>query len=317
MNQVVMMMMRTRIDHPLTMMAKVLINLRINVLTIMVTSRENLFCFSIDFVLDRPRRPYRPSRPTTPSPRRCGISAIAPLNPRIIGGAESIPNSRPWHVFIVDGLGGLFCGGSLIDERHVLTAAHCLPSRLAEGVVAVLGLHSISNFSTPQTQVIGADRLFIYERFISVERGDDIAIIRLRRPAQFNDFVSPICLPGPQPVENDPVVVAGWGVTNTTILMLSSVLQEASIRVRNVLTNVTYAPLFNPERQIGAGGVINVARGPCFGDSGGALLFRSGDQWFAVGIVSYGISCDTPNKLDVYTRVFFYLDWIRKTIRTA
>ena len=57
----------------------------------------------------------------------CGLPAISPnVMSRIVGGVEAVPHSWPWMVSLQAG-GDHFCGGSLINNQWVLSAAHCAP----------------------------------------------------------------------------------------------------------------------------------------------------------------------------------------------
>ena len=115
--------------------------------------------------------------PLIPSVNNCGRQSITPTTQRIVGGVEAIPNSWPWIVSLQ--LRDHFCGGTLIDTRHVLTAAHCLTSTISSQLRVVAGLHSRQNINTGRTQNLGVSRIFLHEQYNSVTQAHDIAILRL------------------------------------------------------------------------------------------------------------------------------------------
>lgn len=153
---------------------------------------------------------------------QCGRQAIAPLlsSSRIFGGSHAIPNSWPWVVAYKEAVpcpgnpsSRCFreCGGTLIDSRHVLTAAHCIHVQNPAEITIRAGIHDkLINGNTIQVKQV--ERIFIhpnYSRTTSIE--NDIAILRLLSPVQTNKYVQTCCLPGPEPQHDTSTVVVGWG----------------------------------------------------------------------------------------------------------
>jgi len=241
----------------------------------------------------------------------CGRQSIYPSAQRIVGGAEAIPNSWPWIVSIQTS--DHFCGGTLIDTRHVLTAAHCLTSAYANQLRVVAGLHQRSNLNTGRTQIIGVSRIFNHEQYDSIRQTNDIAILRLSQPVQLNAYVSLICLPGPDPQEYASVTVAGWGTTRKGT-SLPNALQQVTVQVLNSEAAVAYSAYFNVQRQIAAGIPRIGGKDSCQGDSGGPLMYKSNDQWYLTGVVSFGNDCALSYNPGVYTRTSAYLSWIRSKL---
>ena len=248
-----------------------------------------------------------------PIVNQCGRQSITPSTQRIVGGIEAIPNSWPWIVSLQ--LRDHFCGGTLIDTHHVLTAAHCLKSAIKHHIQVVAGLHERRNLNTGRTQTIGVSRIFIHEQYNTVTQANDIAILRLSHPVQLNDYVSLICLPGPDPQESAVVTVAGWGKAYKSSLLTKS-LRQASVKITNNQASSAYATYFNVERQIGAGIPHTGGKDSCQGDSGGPLMYNSNGQWYLSGVVSFGTDCALPHFPGVYTRTSAYNSWIRNKINT-
>ena len=243
----------------------------------------------------------------------CGRPEITPFAQRIVGGSEAIPNSWPWLVSLR--VNDHFCGGSLIDARHVLTAAHCVVGAYPGSLRIVAGLHHRLNTNTGRTQIIGVQRIFIHEQYNGQTLAHDIAILRLCQPVQLNRYVNLICLPGPDPQESASVTVAGWGSTYRGS-PLPSALQQVTMRVTNAQAKAAYPAYFNVQRQIGAGIPYVGGKDSCQGDSGGPLMSNSNGQWYLSGIVSFGYECGRGNYPGVYTRTSAYLNWIYNKINT-
>jgi V8-like Glu-specific endopeptidase len=243
----------------------------------------------------------------------CGRQSIIPGNQRIVGGAEAIANSWPWIVSLQTG--GHFCGGTLIDARHVLTAAHCLTSVSVGQLRIVAGLHERSNLYTGRTQILSASRIFLHEQYNGATYANDIAVIRLAQPVQLNSYVNLVCLPGPEPQEYSPVTVAGWGATRKGGSSPNA-LQQVTVQVLNGEAKAAYTSYFDVQRQIGAGIARIGGKDSCQGDSGGPLMYSSNGQWYLVGVVSFGNDCALSYHPGVYTRTSAYLNWIRNKIHS-
>ncbi|CAF1120856.1 unnamed protein product [Adineta steineri] len=243
----------------------------------------------------------------------CGRQTITPLRQRVVGGVEAIPNSWPWIVSLR--VRDHFCGGTLIDTRHVLTAAHCLTGANPATLRVVAGLHQRLNLNTGRTQNIGVSRIFLHEQYSSRTHANDIAIIRLCQPVQLNAYVNLICLPGPDPQELSSVTVAGWGSTYYGS-PLPSALRQVTMQVTNAQAKASYPAYFNVQRQIGAGIPYVGGKDSCQGDSGGPLMYNPAGQWYLSGVVSFGMQCGHGNFPGVYTRTSAYLNWIHNKINS-
>lgn len=258
-------------------------------------------------------QPATTTTPTTPSANSCGRQAVTPSNQRIVGGVEAVPHSWPWIVSLQ--VRDHFCGGTLIDTRHVLTAAHCITPGSTNQIRVIAGLHQRQNQNTGRTQNIGVSRIFMHEQYNTMTQAHDIAILRLSQPVQLNDYVRLVCLPGPDPQESATVTVAGWGTTFKNSALAPS-LRQVSVKVTNALASASYGGQFNVQRQIGAGIPYAGGKDSCQGDSGGPLMYNTNGQWYLSGVVSFGTDCALANYPGVYTRVSSYLSWIQSKINS-
>jgi len=255
---------------------------------------------------------------TTPSanfPRECGKQQYKPLGQRIIGGNHAHPNSWPWQIMLL-GAGSL-CGGALIDERHVLTAAHCITRPVVEKDYKVyIGAHEI-NKPMYMEQELSVAKIWVHEQYDDSTTANDVAVIRLTNPIKISDTVNVICLPGAEAKNvNDTVWVSGWGRTahgGET----SSILKQTHMETMGTKCSAYGATKFSQEKQICAGkhGVGYT----CQGDSGGPLMYEYQGRWYLNGVVSYGASdCGVGTGLpSVYARVSYYLPWIRSRMASA
>jgi len=273
-------------------------------------------------------------------PSYCGQPAFA--NGRVHGGKEVPMGRYPWMAILgyTDSRDSdpneisYHCGGSVINERYVLTAAHCTTDLGFKSLVTVkLGewdlstevdcddgicLPPPSNYK-PETVVIHPD----YNKRNSYS--DDIAIIRLNATVRIeaSSFIHAICLP---PVNMDTrrvaqnahrsnreFSVAGWGITENGTH--SQKLLEVDIPLQDDgHCNETYHGKV-VAGQLCAGG--RLGEDSCQGDSGGPLILPgpSGPPYLQVGVVSYGPpQCGLENFPGVYTEVSRYTEWIQENI---
>jgi len=246
-------------------------------------------------------------------PRECGKQQYQPSRPRIVGGTHAHPNSWPWQVRIHAGSG--LCGGTLIDTRHVLTAAHCFQTPIViPNHMVYVGLHDINQPVYSEQQIV-AERIFLHEQYNAETSENDVAIIRLSRPVTISDKINVICLPGPEAHnENETVWVAGWGTTSFQG-QTSPVLKQAALHTMPARCGRVF-PYYDNQKQMCAG-AHGGGHDTCQGDSGGPLMYESNGRWYLNGVVSYGHECALDGYPGVYARVSYYLPWISDKMSAA
>ncbi|KAF4114348.1 hypothetical protein G5714_004571 [Onychostoma macrolepis] len=224
----------------------------------------------------------------------------------IVNGSEAKPHSRPYMVSI-QAYGQHHCGGFLISDEFVLTAAHCWKGYGIRTVV--VGAHDLSNSETLKR--IGVKDYFPHPNYNIRPIWNDIMLLRLQEKVKISNDVKWISLPkdGENVHENTLCSVAGWGDLWTNGES-SSRLMEANVYLMNNREcynrwGEIYYSLSQMMCTYGHGGFCN-------GDSGGPLV--CGDN--AVGVVSfrYVALCNSPEKPNVYTKISEYLPWIRQII---
>jgi len=264
-----------------------------------------------------PKQTPRQRSPITKSiynlAEECGVEG-PPAQNKIVGGDEAAPHQYPWIVALfIDN--AWFCGGSLISEKWVLTAAHCVDGAHRFEVMA--GAHNVRASSEPHRVSIVSSHGFTHEHWDRYKLKNDIALIELPEAVTFSDYIKPSCLPaaGNAVSEGDLLSVIGWGKPSDHASSISPVLRM----VHNLptMTNKKCNSFYG----IVGDGVVCVdttgGHSSCNGDSGGPLMVpqssvkEAGQKWDQVGIVSFGSSAGCEKGYPAaFTRTEYYREWI-------
>ncbi|XP_037107784.1 tryptase-like [Syngnathus acus] len=242
----------------------------------------------------------------------CGTVVV---NSRIVGGETAPDGAWPWQISLHRD-GSHSCGGSLINDRWVLCAAHCLTTTTSDRLIIYLGRQSQFG-NNPNEQRRNVARFIIHEDYSPVTNNNDIALLELASPVTFTDYIRPVCLAAPEsPVPaGTQVWVTGWGTIASSVpLPPPEELQEVIVPiVSNSDCNDVYGIITSNMICAGteAGG-----RDSCQGDSGGPLVSKTGNTstYVQLGVVSFGIGCALPDIPGVYARVSEYRSWILSRI---
>ena len=229
--------------------------------------------------------------------------------PRIVGGTDSEPGSRPYQAAVIIPDLGLNCGGALIGSRWVMTAAHCI----GEPYVVRLGSLSVNSGGT----VLEVAHEVINPAFDSITLDNDIALLRLAEDAPAD--LAPLLLPNPSILEaagnpGDIATVSGWGRTLTGGPLAETLQQVDLPLVDNKICNDAYSPLFGQGAVTDAmlcAGYAEGGKDACNGDSGGPLTITADNRDYSIGVVSWGSGeCATEGLYGVYTRTATQLEWL-------
>jgi len=243
----------------------------------------------------------------------CGESHQAQ---RIVGGVQTEVNEYPWQVGLVPSNGKQpFCGGSIISNQHILTAAHCTfdqsGQRLAPSQVRVLlGEHDTTD-SVADIRTISA--ITRHPNYDASTVNNDLSIFTLTSPITFSSIMAPVCLPAgtSETFAGELATVTGWGYTFPG-RNPSDTLQEVDITVKtNAACSNSWSAGSWPIRDtnICAG---DPRKSSCNGDSGGPLFLAENGRFSQIGVVSWGArNCGVPGLPGVYARVSEYKDWIK------
>lgn len=155
-------------------------------------------------------------------------------------------------------------------------------------------------------------RIFFHPDWNSETLANDLAILRLSKPVEFNRYVQPACLPGPDPHSNSKVVMIGWGAEKMDGNLFNE-LKQAQVKVIDDCHR--FWNLFDEENQICVAQTVS-GDSACQGDSGGPLLQKYNNQWIVQGVASFVEDCKTNGNFppNIYVRVSAYLTWIKQII---
>ncbi|XP_022612563.1 transmembrane protease serine 9-like [Seriola dumerili] len=241
----------------------------------------------------------------------CGRPA---LNTRIVGGQAAPEGSWPWQVSLHTSRH--FCGGSLINNEWVLTAAHCVASPVTRNPTVFLGRQSQEG-PNPNEVSRRVTQTLIHPNYNPMTSNNDIALLRLSSPVTFSNFILPVCLAAADSAffAGTDTWVTGWGNIGTDEPLPSPQnLMEVEVPVvGNRQCNCNYGVGTITENMICAG-LLNGGRDSCQGDSGGPMVSKQNNRWVQAGVVSFGIGCAMPNFPGVYARVSQYQTWINSII---
>ena len=233
---------------------------------------------------------------------------VKPFKRRIVGGENTDIKQHPWQAALQVN-GQFLCGGSIIAERWVLTAAHCFAhSKRANDWRARAGTTEYAK-SGPWTQI---ERIVIHPKYDASTQENDIALVKLRSkpsgrviPRAPADMVVPL---------GQPLEATGWGAVAEGGEG-SKVLQKGSVpHVDPAICNAEEAYNGRIKSGIMCAGRKEGGVDACQGDSGGPLVWRAPDGPVLVGVVSWGDGCARKLKYGVYTRVSAYGEWIAKEL---
>nr|XP_006993527.1 granzyme C-like [Peromyscus maniculatus bairdii] len=228
----------------------------------------------------------------------------------IIGGHEVSPHSCPYMAyvkFLDDDGKKKFCGGFLVRDKFVLTAAHCLGSSMR----VILGAHNIKAQEETQ-QIIPVVKAIPHPDYHPKDRSSDIMLLKLQSTAKITKAVRPLNLPR-RKVDvkpGDVCSVAGWGMMAPNG-EYPNTLQEVELTVqKDQVCESHFQGYYNKANQLCLGDP-KIKRASFKGDDGGPLVCKKA----AAGIVSLGQSDgSTPQ---AFTRVSSFLSWIKKTMKRS
>lgn len=236
----------------------------------------------------------------------------------IVGGQQARAHEFPWQTSMRrKSTNSHFCGGSIINNRWIITASHCMSGESPAILSVVIGDHTRNDQTNAVRQTLDVDSIFMHPDYNSRTLVNDVALVKVSTPITFGPDLQPVC--GPEPTdqyEYKKSVCSGWGTLSSGGPCCPQTLNYVSL---NITTN-TFCNDAYPRDQITADMICasdnigGTERDSCQGDSGGPLAVKGPNGAFTiVGIVSWGIGCASGFP-GVYSRVGHFNDWILATI---
>jgi len=282
--------------------------------------------------------PHKSGAPT------CGVPAIKPdTSTNIVGGKEAIPYSWPWQAFLIYNRSWPWprtgCGATLISKQWILTAGHCVMGMLFGGpgkpsqFSIRLGVFEVMRTNETGEQVLGVSELHVHPKYGRFSHKYDVALLKLERPLEFTDHISPVCLPNalgeklPEP--DTATFVTGWGTTEPENASqpdsflyaqggLSPTLQQVSVPIVSTDKCKKAYDSSVDEKVMFCAGLDEGGKDSCSGDSGGPVVVQdlaSNGKWTQIGIVSWGNGCAQPGFYGVYSKVSAFMDFIQQYVK--
>ncbi|XP_075168795.1 trypsin-like [Haematobia irritans] len=242
-----------------------------------------------------------------------GLLPNIPLDGRIVNGVYTTIQQHPHQVSLQTNDGSHFCGGSIIAEDIILTAAHCMMvfERLKDYQIQAhefkvrLGASKYNMGG----ELVAVKSLKIHDNFDPNSKMNDVALVKLATPVRESKNVRYIPLVEKTPATGTTAVVTGWGTTCFITCDLSENLQEVEVDILDYKTCASSDYGYGSDVKETMVCAYAVDQGTCQGDSGGPLVVD--DK--LVGVVSWGAGCAAPGYPGVYADIASVRGWIEKT----
>ena len=233
-----------------------------------------------------------------------GSALSSAVTPKVVNGTDAEINEFPYMISLRRN-NGHSCGGTLINEKWVLTAAHCLQSPLENYTVQ----YANTLISREGSNVVKVEQIIVHEGYLpSNQYINDIGLVKLAEPIEspLPGFKVKLPISGSYFATGTPAVLSGWGLNGTGGVVMTT-LQQVDLEVFSAYDcGQIHRSKVHPTNI--CGGIPEGGKGQCSGDSGGPL-FVDGVQ---VGIVSWSVKpCTVAPYPGVYTGVSHYIDWIK------
>lgn len=232
---------------------------------------------------------------------------------RIVGGVDSDISVTPWQVAVMDSQYYQYCGGSIVNESWVLTAAHC---EVAVGDKIGAGHSKLTTMRT-SGQIRTVVQAITFPGYVTSEQGKDVMLVKVNAPF---DLSGPNAKAVAIATESDATyfaagavaTVTGWGTLRSNGSSPNQ-LQRVELDISTAAAvRASYGQL--TADQLGA---YRSGKDSCQGDSGGPLTVKKNGTPILVGVVSWGEGCAEPNTPGMYSRVPSFSPWITSKIGTS
>jgi len=252
--------------------------------------------------------------------QQCGQRKVSFKHTFVIGGQNAQHGAWPWQALLLYN-GRSFCGGSLINRQWVVTAAHCVAprrgrSKSAQSITIRLGeTDRVKTEGSEKT--IRVSQIIYHPDFSWYTLNNDIALVKLKEPVTFTNYIQPICLAPREAPDGASCYITGWGKMKHPGNMVSKLQQGllhkqsrtacAAYNGRKIRIPVT--------EQMICGAQPGTLMSGCHGDSGGPYVCKIGNRWELHGAVSWGSSrCDAKDTYTVFANIVYFKGWIEQKV---